>query len=121
MHRSGTSMTASWLEKCGLHLSNSLKGDTGNEHGHFEDTEFLALQSGSIKRQLPDSKGWIVNGNCKIAFDSKEYEQAKLILAKRKELNFLWGWKDPRTTLFLADYSKIVTRPKVLLLLERLL
>lgn len=107
MHRSGTSMTASWLEKCGLKLSNSLKGDVGNERGHFEDIEFLKLNINSVKRQVVDSKGWIIGKNDSLGLNEFEKKQAKEIVQRRKEGGTNWGWKDPRTTLFLTDYNQL--------------
>ena len=41
MHRSGTSLTAMWLQKCGFQLGdNLLSGAWDNKYGHFEDKDF---------------------------------------------------------------------------------
>ena len=44
MHRSGTSVIAQWLQRCGLCLGENLLGPAiGNNEGHFEDTDFVFL------------------------------------------------------------------------------
>ena len=42
MHRSGTSLTASWLSSCGLplYLNQTWGASPGNPKGHFEDVDF---------------------------------------------------------------------------------
>jgi hypothetical protein len=42
MHRSGTSLVTSWLQRCGLQIDDGqlLAANTGNPTGHFEDIEF---------------------------------------------------------------------------------
>ena len=42
MHRSGTSLTTNWLQKCGLDIGAKLEGkEFSNPDGHFEDIDFL--------------------------------------------------------------------------------
>ena len=44
MHRSGTSVTANWLNLCGLNLGDELYGASKfNKNGYYEDIEFLEL------------------------------------------------------------------------------
>lgn len=116
MHRSGTSLTASWLEKCGLILKNNLSADTGNVKGHFEDTEFLAFQAKIIEATVKNSKGWIVNGKQDFQFNELQAKEACDILKSRAEINGAWGWKDPRTTLFLEDWKQQAPSMKTLIL-----
>ncbi len=116
MHRSGTSLTASWLEQCGLILKNNLSADTGNVKGHFEDTEFLAFQAEIIKERVGKSKGWIVNGKHNFTFDDQQIKKAKGIIEDRAGIIGTWGWKDPRTTLFLNDWKRQAPTMKTLIL-----
>jgi len=45
MHRSGTSLTAAFLQKIGLDLGdNLLKGNYWNPKGYFEDIDFVEFQ-----------------------------------------------------------------------------
>ena len=51
MHRSGTSMLASWLHHCGLNLCERLLGSgVGNLRGHFEDWDFIELTEQMLKQ-----------------------------------------------------------------------
>jgi hypothetical protein len=58
MSRSGTSLTTSWLEKCGLtvHDGHVLAANPGNPRGHFEDEDFLNFHAGVITRYDPARK-----------------------------------------------------------------
>ena len=115
MHRSGTSLTASWLEKCGLTMFDKMPGDTGNELGHFEDLQIVKFHRAVIKRCCgKKSKGWLVNHKGELAFNEKEKEIAKTIYINKAEKGLEWGWKDPRTALFLYEWKKIFPEIKIL-------
>ncbi len=116
MHRSGTSLITSWLEKCGLILQNKTGADVGNEKGHFEDKDFLELHTKAIKRVNPKSKGWIINGKEKLKFTAAEIEEANKIIEEKKKINNTWGWKDPRTALFLNEWKRLLPNMKVLII-----
>lgn len=114
MHRSGTSLTASWLEGCGIKLYEKEGPNVGNILGHFEDKEVLALHANSIKRINPESKGWIVSSSDELSFNDAEIRYAKQLIDIRS--NSSWGWKEPRTTLYLETWKKLIPSLKVLLL-----
>ena len=103
MHRSGTSLTASWIHKCGLQIDdgNLMGASVGNRLGHFEDADFVKLHSKYIRRLWPHSKSWIVlhpkkiDKGLKVEFIS----DARELILKRDKYEF-WGWKDPRSILF---------------------
>ncbi|MCH4821590.1 sulfotransferase [Gramella lutea] len=116
MHRSGTSLTASWLQKCGVDIGEgNLMGESaGNKLGHFEDLDFFNLHSEIITRNDPNSKGWIVNKPLKLQFNEKDRAEAKLIIDKKDKWDEVWGWKDPRTVLFLKDWQKEIPDLKFL-------
>lgn len=116
MHRSGTSLTASWLEQCGLLLQNKIGAGTGNEKGHFEDKDFLRLHAERIKQKHKKSKGWILSDSRRLRFNELQKEKAGLILKKREQVAEVWGWKDPRTTIFLEDWKTIDPTIKYLIL-----
>ncbi|MEO2064652.1 MAG: hypothetical protein ABGW97_16860 [Christiangramia sp.] len=109
MHRSGTSLTASWLQKCGLHLDNgNLMGRSiGNIKGHFEDLDFVNVHSRIIKKKIPCSNGWIVDDIDKIFFQEEDLKEVNKLLKVRNEKFDIWGWKDPRSTLFLNQWKMI--------------
>ena len=117
MHRSGTSMTASWLAQCGVTLDfGGLFGaGVGNERGHFEDMEIAAVHHYLVDRLRPGSEGWKVTDREPIAWDAKATRKMAAAVKARRELP-LWGWKDPRATLFLDDIVAHVPRVTVLAL-----
>jgi hypothetical protein len=107
MHRSGTSVVTQWLNRCGLFIGNNLLGPgIGNEQGHFEDADFLNLHQKFLKkRNFPDT-GFITKATGSLT----EIEQLELkgMLETKNRKHHEWGWKDPRTCLFLGEYSKLI-------------
>ena len=107
MHRSGTSLIANWLNKCGLNIGEKLlAGATGNIEGHFEDVDFNNIHIEILKNNgLPDS-GMIIGDALKV---KKCYlKQIGDLIEKKKVNNEIWGWKDPRTCLFLDVYRELL-------------
>lgn len=97
MHRSGTSMVAGLLQRCGLHLGdNLLMGLKDNPSGHFEDKEFLALN----KRILRESGGSWKEPPKTVAVPGRTVEAMRTFIDKWPR-DRLVGWKDPRSCLTL--------------------
>src|SRR5690606_37450213 len=115
MHRSSTSLCASWLEGCGLKLFEQVEGNVGNTLGHFEDKEILAIHSRALRQIDKRTKGWIVNKGINPNFSASDRIALANLLAKRNSYD-LWGWKDPRNTLFLNEWKKMIPNLKCLLL-----
>jgi hypothetical protein len=111
MHRSGTSLTASWLAHSGLFVGDTLLANrVDNPMGHFEDESFLHLHEDILK----------ANG---LNYQMQPGEDPEILPAHRlraKELiaqradRPMWGWKDPRTTLFLPLWKELIPNMKVL-------
>lgn len=118
MHRSGTSLITSWLQECGLHIHNgNLMGSgVGNPKGHFEDIDFFELQSNAILKKFPCSNGWKVYSNNQIEFTANQIEKAKSIVDERNSNFSSWGWKDPRSVLFLNSWKEIIPDLKVIII-----
>ncbi len=109
MHRSGTSLTAQWLEKTGLFIGDKMVGsNVGNENGHFEDEDFNFLQHNILQE---NSLSYKVRGSQKIKIAKKFEAQAKAIVLKRNEEKGDWGWKDPRTCLLLDFWNNLIPNP----------
>ncbi len=107
MHRSGTSMITQWLYKSGFHLGERILGAAiGNAEGHFEDLDFVNFhESVLIAQGLPDT-GLTDKPIGKLS--PLEKEKIKSIIAIKSKLNDEWGWKDPRTCLFLPLYRELI-------------
>ena len=104
MHRSGTSLFTSYLKLCGVSMGRNLLGPgKGNIRGHFEDKDFLELH----KRILVHNKSNIYVPKRHLEVPDNIVQQMKDLIGLRNEFNEVWGWKDPRTTLFLKDWDKI--------------
>ena len=117
MHRSGTSLVTNWLNKCGLFVGDQLVGiDIGNSTGHFEDREFLFIHQYFLKSRKQPSTGFITK---KISpLDFKELKVLDALIEKRNTKHGQWGWKEPRTVLFLNDYKKLLPATKYLFIVR---
>jgi hypothetical protein len=109
MHRSGTSLAASLARRAGIDMGSDLvPAKKGNPRGYFEDLDFRGLQEAILARQglspffLP-SEG--------LAEPDAEAEAAAKALIERRSGKSLWGWKDPRTCLFLDFWHGLLPDP----------
>jgi len=118
MHRSGTSMLSRFLHDSGIDLGERMHVDLRtNPYGHYEDEDFLALQRNELA----------------LAFGGEDYrvardfelsagflEAARELVRGRLERHGrdAWGWKDPRTTLFLDVWRELLPELQVVGLLR---
>ena len=115
MHRSGTSVTAAFLQSLGVFIGNNLlKGSYANPQGYFEDMDFLSFQRQLLssccsqeERGFPDW-GWTESELLNRQQFSRYVEPAKRLIFARQNQSQIWGWKDPRTTLLLDFWRGIV-------------
>src|ERR1700741_4442969 len=117
MHRSGTSLITNWLFHCGLQVGERLVGGAeGNKEGHYEDVEFLQLHEEILAANGYPQTGLIHHKPIHIS----EYQLEKLkAILKVKEHHFdQWGWKEPRTCLFLEVYRKLIPGAKYLVIVR---
>lgn len=113
MHRSGTSLTASILQKAGVDIGRELlAAGKGNEIGHFEDVEFLSLHQEFLTSQGISPEGWTTIS--KVSVPEQLASKAKHLLDKRLKKPMIWGWKDPRTVLFLDFWHQLMPYTKFL-------
>jgi len=107
MHRSGTSLCAHWLSECGLNLGDRLmQGGVGNKNGHYEDLDFHDLHEDVFKEQgIP--YGALVPVH-EIELNSYFKKRFSNLIQFKNELNSHWGWKEPRTCLFLKHYASLL-------------
>ncbi len=115
MHRSGTSLAASWLQRCGLHVGTDLDaGDYSNLPGHFEDHDLVAFHAAMFaKNGLKGSSGLGLKSRERLHAGQEELRFAAELIRSRRDRT-QWGWKDPRTTLFLDFWKTMLPGMKVL-------
>ena len=116
MHRSGTSLTTSWLQACGLTVDNGhlIGVAAGNLKGHFEDKEFVDLHTKIILKENLSSRGWIESSKS-YSFQASDKEGIKMLIKERQKFA-QWGWKDPRTVLFLEEWVSLIPHIKFIFL-----
>ncbi|NBT74235.1 MAG: glycosyltransferase, partial [Betaproteobacteria bacterium] len=117
MHRSGTSLLALMLQRMGLELGNDLlPADGQNPDGYGEDQPVVSLQRQALRRFCHGQSGWSDWGwqEHKSATDALATPadvawraEACHYLTQRRETQALWGWKDPRSTLFLEAWLEL--------------
>ncbi len=114
MHRSGTSLTAALLQNAGVNIGQRLMG-TGhsNVKGHFENLDFVEFHEDVLYSHGLSKAGWTLEKNLHV--QQQYLDKAKLIV-KQNSSNEIWGWKDPRTTLFLNFWADFIPEAKFLLL-----
>lgn len=105
MHRSGTSLTARYLSECGLFIGHDLYGKHwSNPTGHFEDKDFVLFHNGILKAHHVN---YAVSSPIDWKIDETTIDRARAIIEARNSF-YQWGWKDPRTTLFLPFWKKLI-------------
>lgn len=108
MHRSGTSLVASVMQAAGVDLGESLLGATeSNPRGHFEDLDLIEWHDSVFEDH---GMTWYDAGvGVELAVSTERRSQAERILAG-KAVPGVWGWKDPRTSLFLDFWGDILPK-----------
>jgi hypothetical protein len=115
MHRSGTSLLTQWLYRCGLHVGDELMIANGaNEQGYFEDMDFVRVHENLLRSSaLPDTG---LTDKALPELSSPKKETIIRLLEIKDTGPAPWGWKDPRTCLFLPVYRQLIPHAKYILI-----
>ncbi|MEM9922234.1 MAG: glycosyltransferase [Cyanobacteria bacterium P01_D01_bin.50] len=106
MHRSGTSLTASLLQSAGLNVGERLMGGAfSNVKGHFENLDFVEFHESILNEQGLSKAGWTLQNDIDVP---QEYIEIAKQLVEENKSTSCWGWKDPRTTLFLDFWAELL-------------
>lgn len=115
MHRSGTSLVASLLAALSIDVGDKLlPADSHNQPGYFEDVDFLGFQRGVLNQLcVPEEAGhadwgWTESEQLDVQRFDDFRDQAEPLLDARADRTGPWGWKDPRTTLFLDFWNDLL-------------
>ena len=110
MYRSGTSLTASLLQDSGVFIGDRLMAaNSANPQGYFEDLDFVEFHQNVLQSQGLSSAGWTTDSIVEVR---SEYISTAKDLISAREKHKIWGWKDPRTTLFLDFWSELIPDAK---------
>ena len=108
-------MLAQMVDHLGVALGERLYGATvNNKHGHYEDQDFMEFHMQLLEGCC--GHNWLVDHAP--PFGEVDVKQAQAIIANRQHLP-LWGWKDPRTTLFLNDWESLLEAPLYIFIWRR--
>jgi hypothetical protein len=111
MHRSATSLVASVLRAAGVDVGRSVTPGVGNPRGHFEDAEVRALHDEALAAR---GASWLdvrpLAGAAVTRWEPPFRWRAQALVAARTHLP-LWGWKDPRTVIFLDAWHELLPAP----------
>jgi hypothetical protein len=100
---------------CGLQVGERLVGrGVGNIDGHFEDVEFLKIHEEILDNNNLHPSGLIDNKDIKLS--AYQLEKLKSVIGVKHQLYEQWGWKDPRTCLFLNTYAELIPDAKYLVI-----
>lgn len=117
MHRSGTSLLASAMQAAGVAIGDDLLGASeSNVHGHFEDLGFLDFHEGVFEDH--DCTWYDVTPSTNLTISPERREQADTLVAARAHLP-VWGWKDPRTCMFLDFWETLLPQAKFVFIFRR--
>lgn len=126
MHRSGTSLLTSILDKLGLYTGHSKDDDDNHEALLFRQLNEWLLRQANASWDNPYNFNFI-NSNLsdilcaalEMAIKSKRRElflgpEHTSSYASIRDLDFPWGWKDPRNTFTIDLWGKVFPTARVL-------
>lgn len=118
MHRSGTSLTASLFASAGIDLGPELLGASpSNPLGHFEDVGFYEFHRRALVAQGIVSEGYTATSHATVPAALEP--EARELVAARQRRGVAWGWKDPRTTLFLDFWKATLPEARCVFVFRR--
>ena len=113
MHRSGTSLFSSIIQRAGVNIGNNLlEPGEDNPRGYFEDIDFVDFHNSLLAAR---GKNILVDRNFTASITEDEKQIARKLIEQRSSLH-LWGWKDPRTSLFLDLWNELLPQSKFIFL-----
>ncbi len=119
MHRSGTSLVANYLQKCGLDMGDELlPADVGNPLGYYEDVLIHDLHRELLWKAGIEDAFTVTDSDVPVPIDPVFRERAQQI-ASRREHKVQWGWKEPRTALFLDLWADVLPDATFLFVFRR--
>ncbi|MFN5947420.1 MAG: sulfotransferase, partial [Pirellulaceae bacterium] len=118
MHRSGTSLTARLLSTLGVKMGTKfIAADRANSEGYYEDRDLVRFHQKAFRQTLGATAdghtdwGW-TTVRCIEADDMANWSHhASRLVSRRRSTKQVWGFKDPRTTMILDFWDKLLPDP----------
>ncbi|WP_294956226.1 hypothetical protein [Sulfurovum sp.] len=108
-HRSGTSILAQELNKAGLFIGKKLMSPSiSNADGHYEDMDFYHLHEKLLAYHQTD---WQHTDLHLLDVPINYQNEMKRLIEVRDSEHTQWGFKDPRTILFLPEWYSQLSNP----------
>ncbi len=118
MHRSGTSLTASLVASAGIDLGPELLGaNASNPLGHFEDLGIQSFHCRALAARGVSDEGYTATAHGEVPPALEPV--ADELIAERMRPGVAWGWKEPRTTLFLDFWQERLPQARHLFVFRR--
>lgn len=111
MHRSGTSLVANYLARAGVDMGAELiPADVGNPHGYYEDAVIHDFHRRAMRKAGVDDTFTVTADQLPLPFDVDDLAEARRVTADRTAHDQWgqWGWKEPRTALYLDLWSQVI-------------
>lgn len=108
-HRSGTSMLAQELSNAGLFIGDKLMSPhISNADGHYEDIDFFTFHE---KILALHHTNWQYTSDKSLNIPKEYKKEMDKIITIRNEEHKEWGFKDPRSVLFLNQWCEQLDNP----------
>lgn len=110
-HRSGTSLTTNLFMNAGLYLGKELLGArVSNPNGHFEDVDIVRFHDRLLARS---GSHWQTESDFLPVLNNDDWQWMTDYGIGNSEFP-AWGFKDPRSCLFLSQWAEVFPDLRVL-------
>ncbi len=118
MHRSGTSFFSALLQSSGLDIGRHLlEARPDNPRGYYENVEFLAFHERLLEAQGISKFGWTIQEPIDVPIQF--LDKARNLIQANSSKTQPWGWKEPRTTLFLNFWESQLPNARFLFMYRK--
>jgi hypothetical protein len=122
MHRSGTSMVTRLLNLCGLYLGREedlVSSAEDNSEGFWENAKFHIINE---KILASFEGGWDIPPALEVGWETSPHlaaiTQNASLLIEGISQRPVWGWKDPRNSLTLLFWKRLIPNLKIIICLR---
>lgn len=120
MHRSGTSLVAQAFYKAGVFLGDDLlRPSPRNPDGYFEDKKVFQFHDRIFRANGVEWHSFRTLAKQSLHVSPDHKNEAIRLMDQSFQGHPIWGWKDPRATLFLSLWKEILPQAKFIFCFRR--